>query len=205
MHISDGVLSPQVMAGAYVVATGIAAATIKKTNPEELPKIAVMTSVFFVASLIHIPVPPTSIHLVLTGLAGVILGWAAFPSIFLGLLLQCLLFQHGGITSLGANACLMGIPSLMAYGIFNLRKNFSFKQSDVVFGAIAGSVAILFNGLFLGGFLLSTGESFSGIANYVILAHIPVMVIEGAVTAFTVTLLKKVKPELLDGHVISHR
>ena len=109
MHISDGVLSAPVWVGGYIVAAGIAAYTTSKIDNEEIPKIAVMTSVFFVASLIHIPLGPTSVHLVLNGLAGVVLGMASFPCILLGLILQCLLFQHGGITSLGANACLMGI------------------------------------------------------------------------------------------------
>jgi cobalt/nickel transport system permease protein len=57
---------------------------------------------FFVASLIHVPFGPTSVHLLIPGLVGAMLGPSAFLSIGLGLLLQSLLFQFGGITALGA-------------------------------------------------------------------------------------------------------
>lgn len=204
MHISDGVLTTPVWAGSYVVTLAIAAYTIKKVRQEELPKIAVLTSVFFVASLIHIPLGPASVHLILTGMVGVILGWAAFPSVLLGLILQALLFQHGGITSLGANACLMGIPALISSCIFHQRKHFNFKHNIAVFGAIAGGFATLFSGLILAIFLITAGEDFIGVAKYAALAHLPVMLVEGAVTAFTVNFLNKVKPELLDGIIVLH-
>ena len=42
-------------------------------------------------------------HLILNGLLGMLLGWAAFPSIFVALMLQAILFQYGGITVLGVN------------------------------------------------------------------------------------------------------
>ena len=197
MHISDGVLTNPVWIGSYVAAAGVAAYTIKKTDPEDIPKIAVMTSAFFVASLIHVPLGPTSVHLILNGLVGVVLGMAAFPSITLGLIMQCLLFQHGGITSLGANACMMGIPALASWRIFAFRKHFAFKHAEIIFGALAGAGATLFSGLILAGLLASTGEQFLGVAKYALLAHLPIMLIEGAVTAFTVKFLLKVKPELL--------
>jgi cobalt/nickel transport system permease protein len=199
MHISEGVLAPQVWIGGYVVAGGIAAATIKKMHPDELPKISVITSVFFVASLIHIPLGPTSVHLILIGLVGVVLGWASFVSIILGLTLQALLFQHGGITPLGANACMMGIPALCAYGIFSLRKRVSIKYREAVFGAVAGAVAIILAGIFLALLLALSGEEFYGVAKMALAAHIPIMIIEGAVTGFTAAFLAKVKPEILEG------
>jgi cobalt/nickel transport system permease protein len=199
MHISEGVLTPQVWIGGYVVAGGIAAAAIKKMNTDELPKISVITSVFFVASLIHIPMGPTSVHLILNGLVGVVLGFVSFVSIFVGLALQALLFQHGGITPLGANACMMGIPALCAYGIFNLRKKVSIKYPEAIFGALAGSIAIILSGLFLALLLALSGDEFIGVAKVAFLAHIPVMIIEGAVTGFAAAFLHKVKPEILEG------
>ncbi len=205
MHISDGVLSAPVWIGGYVAAVSIAAVAIKKTKQEEIPKIAVMTSVFFVASLIHIPLGPTSVHLILNGLAGVILGVAAFPSILLGLMLQCLLFQHGGLTSLGANAIMMGCPALVAFVVFKARNMFKFKHKDAVFGALAGAVAIILNGFILAALLVTAGEEFIGVAKYAFMAHLPVMIVESAITAFAVTFLNKVKPELLNGDIISHK
>ncbi len=202
MHISEGVLSPQVWIGGYVVAGVIVAATIKKLKPEDLPKISVITSVFFVASLIHVPLGPTSVHLLLIGLVGVVLGWAAFVSIFVGLTLQALLFQHGGITPLGANACMMGIPALCAYGIFSLRKNFNIKHSEAIFGTLAGAIAIFLAGISLALLLAMSGDEFLGVAKLALLAHVPIMIIEGAVTGFAAVFLQKVKPEILEGNAL---
>ena len=62
-----------------------------------LPKVAVVTSSFFVASLVHLPLGPTSVHLLLPGIVGALLGPAAFLSITIGLFLQSILFQFGGL------------------------------------------------------------------------------------------------------------
>ncbi len=199
MHISEGILTAPVWIGGYAVAGGIVAATLRKINQEEIPKISVITSVFFVASLIHIPLGPTSVHLIMIGLVGVVLGWAAFISIFLGLILQALLFQHGGITPLGANACMMGIPALCAYGVFSLHEKFSIKHSEAIFGAAAGALAIFLAGIFLAIFLALSGEEFYGVAVTALAAHIPVLIIEGVITGFTAAFLAKVKPEILPG------
>ena len=74
---------------------------LKKMDYEKLPEVAVLSSVFFVASLIHVPIGPSAAHLILNGLCGVLLGWLAFPAIFVGLTLQGVLFEYGGITTLG--------------------------------------------------------------------------------------------------------
>lgn len=202
MHISEGVLTPQVWAGGYVVAAGIAAIAIKKMHTDELPKVSVITSVFFVSSLIHIPLGPTSVHLILIGLVGIVLGLTSFLSIAVGLTLQALLFQHGGITPLGANACMMGIPALCAYGVFSLRKKVHIKHAEAIFGAIAGALAIMLSGVCLALLLALSGEAFYGVAKMAVLAHIPVMIIEGAITGFTAAFLHKVKPEILEGRAL---
>ncbi len=146
MHISDGVLSLPAMVGGYTVALSITAATVKKLKIEDMPKISVITAVFFVASLIHIPLGPTSVHLILNGLVGVVLGMASFISIFIGLTLQCLLFQHGGITSLGWNACMMGIPALLSYAVFQTRRS---KVSGFLFKDSIGSSITCFFSTFI--------------------------------------------------------
>jgi len=153
MHISDGVLSAPAMVGGYVVALGMIGITLKKVDMEDMPKIAVITAVFFVASLIHIPLGPTSVHLILNGLVGVVLGMASFISIFIGLTLQCLLFQHGGVTSLGWNACMMGLPALCAHFIFKARR---LKISDFLFKTQGGNLALAF----IAGFIIVFSSMF---------------------------------------------
>ena len=199
MHISDGVLSAPVWIGGYAAAATIIAATIKKIKVDNMPRVAVMTSAFFVASLIRVPLGPTSVHLVLSGLVGIILGPAAFISIFVGLVLQAFLFQHGGITTIGINAIIMGTPAFLAYEIFNLRKNFSFKANEFIFGALAGASGIFLGTLILALALITTGSEFMGVAKYAALAHLPVIVIEAIITGFIASFLMKVKPEILKG------
>jgi len=127
-----------------------------------------------------------------------ILGPMAFVSILLGLTLQALLFQHGGITTIGSNAVMMGVPALLAYKIFNLRKVFTFKSNEAIFGFLAGALAIFFAVLILAALLVTTGSEFIGVAKYVALAHLPIMIIEGIVTGFIASFLMKVKPEILE-------
>jgi len=198
MHISDGVLSAPVLIFGYAATAGIAAASIKRISAEDMPRIAVMTSAFFVASLVHVPLGPTSVHLVLSGLVGIILGPAAFVSILVGLILQAFLFQHGGITTIGVNALMMGLPALAAYRLFALRRMFRFEKRDEVFGFLAGFLSVLLGTLILALLLVSTGSEFAGVAKYAALAHLPVMVIEGLITLSVVSFFKKVKPELLE-------
>ena len=108
MHIPDGILPLGISAVGY--ATGGAATwyslrkiTQKKNSQASIPKASLLTAAFFVASWIHIPVPPASVHLVLNGLLGAVLGYYAFPAILIGLFFQdsfyhllcaCSLFLH---------------------------------------------------------------------------------------------------------------
>ena len=200
MHISDGVLSTPVFIGGYAIAVGISALSIRKMRMDEVPKVSVVTAVFFVASLIHIPMGPTSVHLILNGLAGVILGWSAFVSIFFGLILQSILLQHGGITAIGVNACMMGLPALAAYGIFKARLLIRFRHREAAFGATAGAGAVLLAAILLALALMMTGEEFVSIAKLAVVAHIPVIVVEGIVVGFCAALLARVKPEILGGY-----
>ncbi|KPJ84467.1 MAG: cobalamin biosynthesis protein CbiM [Spirochaetes bacterium DG_61] len=198
MHISEGVLTPQVLvAGAAVAAAGTAVG-LKKMDYEKIPKVAVLTAAFFVASLIHVPIGPTSVHLTLNGLLGLLLGWAAFPAILIGLLLQALLFQFGGLTVLGVNAVNMGVPALIVWLLFGYFIKKDNTALTVIFAFLAGAVAVLLSILFTAFSLVCSGEEFTGIAKVMVVAHLPVVFIEGVVNVFIVTLLKKVKPEILE-------
>lgn len=202
MHISDGVLPTSVAVGGFVVSIAIVAWTARKVNPEDLPKLAVVTSAFFVASLVHVPIGPTSVHLLIPGLVGILLGGGAFISIGLGIILQSLLFQFGGITAIGANACMMGIPALISGWLFRATKGRTLS-SHVLAGALAGVMGVLLATLLLALLLVSGGEDFLGVAKIAIYAHLPVFIIEGLVSAFVVSFLYKVKPEMLGERTIA--
>lgn len=196
MHISDGVLPISVTVGGYVISAAIVSFSASRTRSMDLPKVAVVTSAFFVASLIHVPFGPTSVHLLLPGLVGAMLGPSAFLSIGLGLLLQSLLFQFGGITALGANTLMMGLPALLCGWFFQAFKGDTRKRQMMI-GGLSGALGTALAAVILALLLSSGGEDFFGVAHIALAAHIPVILIEGALTAFTVGFLSRVKPELL--------
>lgn len=197
MHISDGVLPISVAVGGYVVSAGLTALSARRTRSRDLPKVAVVTAAFFVASLIHVPFGPTSVHLLIPGLAGALLGPSAFLSIGLGLLLQSLLFQFGGITALGANALMMGVPAMICGSAFQTFKGIR-RTRQMVVGGMVGALGTALAALILALLLVTGGEDFLGVAKIALVAHLPVILIEGVITAFTVGFLSRVKPELLE-------
>lgn len=201
MHISDGVLSPQVWVSGYVITGGLTAYILaKKTEINDIPKVAVVTSAIFVASLIHVPVGPTSVHLVLSGLAGITLGWSAFPAIFVALILQAFLFQHGGITTIGINTVNIGLPALAAYGVFLLGARSNIKGKYTIFGGLAGGTAIVLGITLLSLCLLSTGEYLKYVVPYAIVANLPVVAIEAILVGAFAGFMARVRPQLLKGY-----
>ena len=201
MHISEGVLSPTVLiAGAGLTAVGVAIG-LRKLETEEIPSVGILSAGFFVASLVHVPIGPASVHLVLNGLLGLLLGWKAFPAILVGLALQALLFQFGGLTTLGVNTVNMALPAVLSYYLFGWGVKPGARHAVFVITAFAaGASAILVSGVLVGFSLYLTGEAFLPAAKLVIVAHVPVMLIEGALTIACALFLKRVKPELLEGH-----
>lgn len=196
MHISDGVLPISVTIGGYVAGAALVAWSARRTHSEELPKLAVVTAAFFVASLIHVPFGPTSVHLLIPGLTGALLGPSAFLSIGLGLMLQSLLFQFGGLTALGANALMMGLPALACGWFFQKFKGTS-RPRQIAIGGVAGAGGTALAAVILAALLATGGEDFFGVAKIALVAHVPVIVIECAISAFTIGFLARVKPALL--------
>lgn len=211
MHIPDGILPVPVTAAGYAVTAAATWYSVhrinQKENPREnVPKAALLTAAFFVASWIHIPVPPTSVHLVLNGLLGAVLGYFAFPAIVIGLFLQAVMFQHGGLTTLGVNAIIMGFPAIVSHYLFRLRKlgRGEGRVKLTVLGFLSGSVAVALSvAAFIAILLmtlpsqLDTGAEVAAI--YVLaLAHLPVIGIEGVITAFLVLFIHRVRPSILD-------
>ena len=123
MHIADGILSPAVLVGGALGAAAVTAFAASRVRPQDMPRMALCTSFFFVASLMPLPLGPTSVHLMLGGLVGIIAGASAFLPVVVGLALQALLFGHGGITALGVNALVMGLPAYGARWLFRLHRS----------------------------------------------------------------------------------
>ncbi len=199
MHISEGVLSPAVLLGGAVLAAAGVAAGMQDLDQKEIPSMGILSAAFFVASLMHVPVGPVSAHLILNGMVGLVLGWKAFPVILVSAALQALLFQFGGITTLGVNTLNMALPAVVCYGLFGWGLKPDAGRTALIFSAFAsGFGAVLMAGIMVGFSLYLTGEAFLPAAKLVVAAHLPVMLIEGVLTAACVLFLKKVRPELLE-------
>lgn len=196
MHISEGILTPQILlAGAAITLFGTYIG-LKKTKPNEVPLMAVLTSAFFVASLIHVPIGPASVHLVLNGLVGILLGFGAFPSILIALLLQALFFQFGGLLVLGVNTANMAIPAVLVFLLFKKLVVSSMRSYRLIGGFLTGSLSIFLSALLVALCLAFTGSNFLGAAKTIVYAHFPIMIIEGLVTAACCDFIYKVKPEM---------
>ena len=196
MHISEGVLSAPVLIGGAALAVAGTAIGLKKIDYDRIMTVAILSAAFFVASLVHVPIGPGSAHLLLNGLLGLMLGWAAFPSILVALLLQAVLFQFGGLTVLGLNTFNMAAPAVLCFYVFRPLLE---KGNAVRFGAAfaCGFCAMLLSALLTAGALALSGEAFQSAARVLFLAHLPIMVVEGVITGFAYSFLAKVKPEAL--------
>ncbi|TVQ36408.1 MAG: cobalt transporter CbiM [Geminicoccaceae bacterium] len=212
MHIPDGILGPAVTLAGYAGTAAVMAVCLgqiaKRDDPRrDVPKAAMLTAAFFVASLVHVPIPPTSVHLMLNGLLGVVLGWFAFPAIVVGLFFQAVMFGHGGLTTLGVNALVLGLPSLLAFALFSARHRLlpAAPWSDAAVGFVAGAGAVaaavvLVAVVVLAGLPAHVDPDLERRAIQVFaLAHVPLMVIEGVVVAMVLAFLRKASPELLLG------
>ncbi|GAB6057425.1 cobalt transporter CbiM [Desulfonatronum parangueonense] len=196
MHIAEGILSAPVLAlGAATTVTGLWIG-LRRLDEQRLIMAAALAAVFFIGSLIHVPLGPGSVHLLLNGLAGLLLGWAAFPVIFTGLLLQALLFQFGGLLVLGVNTCTVALPAILCglalRGCLARGGSFALAASFT-----AGTGAVLGTALLTGAALTLTDQGFLTAAKLVVLAHLPLAAIEGTMTMFVVALLGRTRPDLL--------
>ena len=197
MHIAEGVLSAPVLITGAVITAGATAIGLKKTDNENIPATALLCCVFFVTSLIHVPIGPSSAHFIMNGLLGILLGWSAFPAILVALVLQAVFFGFGGITSLGVNTMIMALPAVIVYYTLAQFTRAKYGTGIFVAGFAAGILSIGLSSLLAAAALLLSGREFLLAAKLIIISHIPIMIVEGIVTGSTIIFLKKVKPEML--------
>jgi cobalt/nickel transport system permease protein len=198
MHISEGVLSGSVLVSGAALAVAGTAVGLKRLDYDHIARAGVLSAAFFVGSLIHIPIGPSSVHLVLNGIVGLLLGWGAFPAILVALVLQALFFQFGGITTLGVNTIIMALPAILCYLLFGrICRKTHFSAPVAAFAC--GFLSVFFSAVLVGLALILTEEGFLEVSALVVTANLPVMIIEGIITVFCVAFLKKVQPAMLAG------
>ena len=189
MHISEGILSGEMLAAGWAGSIAGISYGLKKTDTSKIVQTALISSAFFLASLVNVRIGPSSTHLSLLAPMGLILGEAVFPAVFVALLLQAVLFQFGGLVVLGVNTFAMATSALLVYFVFGRAISKSKHVSFLAF--MAGFSAVMIAAGISGAFLGLTDRNFLGAIKILAAAHVPVAIIEGIVTAFLMTWLKK--------------
>ncbi len=190
MHIADGILPAHISIAADVAALGAVYASGRNLKPEEIPRMGIFTAALFIISLVHFPLVGTSIHLGLFGMAGLLFGKRSFPIIFITLMFQSLIFQHGGLVCLGINAVVMGSGALAGWLLWDVLP-FGQKVKGFLCGFFGIFIpALLVSLLFL---VLDYGKGMA----FFLSVYLPAAVIEGGLTSVAVMFFYKVEPELL--------
>ena len=203
-HIPDGFLSaPVVVVGAFIAGAAVVYA-LRKVDGEAIPHVAVMTALFFVASLVNVPVGPSSAHLILAGLMGLVLGWVTVPAVLVGLVLQAVLFGFGGLTTLGVNTVNIALPAVLWSILLRppLRKGPSAARIALVAGAVS-ALSVASTGALVSLSLILTDSHYLASARLILVTYLPLMVVEGLVVAAAAGFLARVKPEVLGGNLVA--
>ena len=201
MHLADGVLSFPTLIGASIGTAAGLAVGIRRLTPETLPSTALFTAVFFIVGTIHITIGIGSVHLIINGLIGLLLGWLAFPVIFVALTLQALLFSFGGFAVLGANTLLLATPAVLAHLALRPFVQIALPSSVRLswLGIAAAMIGIGGSTVIASSMLWSTGrEALSRLIVIFSAAQLPVLVIDAAVTALVVTALGRSLPSIFN-------
>ena len=198
MHIPDGFLDTRTIVATSAVSAGALYLAIKKINqhfsPYKVPLMGVLASFAFVAQLLAFPVVGgTSTHITGAVLLAVILGpYTSLVIIALILVLQALLFQHGGILTLGANILNLGIMgSLFGYLIYRMRQNF-------FMAGVAAFLTLVAGGICAAAELAVSGRlPFHAAVISMTSAQAITGLVEGFVTFSILAVIQRVRPDLL--------
>lgn len=207
MHIPDGFLNTKtwvffdLLSGAFLI---LSLERVRNNIGERrVPVLGVVASFIFATQLLNFPIiGGTSGHLIGGALSAILLGpWIGIIIMTTVLVIQCLLFQDGGLTALGANIFNMGILSgLLAYPIFVITRKITRSESGIFFGAfIAGWISV-----FIASLACACELAVSGTAPLHIV--LPAMgsiysiigLGEGFITAVVVKLVLQSRPDLMN-------
>ena len=205
MHIPDGFLSPPVFISGWVVALSVLSYALKKTKKilkdRMIPLMGVMAAFIFSAQMLNFPVlGGTSGHLLGGVLAAVTLGpYAGCIVLSIVLIVQCLIFQDGGLTALGANILNMAVVGTIAsYYLYALLKKFIFKKNMLVAVLIASWFSVVLASISCAFELAISGTSPLRIALPAMLfVHIFIGIGEAVITTLVLNFILKVRPDLI--------
>lgn len=208
MHIPDGFLEAGTWAPAWLLSIGGIRYSLKKTaavlQDRMVPLMGVMSAFIFAAQMVNFPVMGgTSGHLLGCVLAAVLLGpYAGAIVLSCVLIVQCIIFQDGGLTTLGANILNMAMAgTLGGYLVYHLISGASRRHKSILAGT---AVASWFSVMLASGFcaieLALSGTSPLAVVLPAMLGiHALIGIGEAAITTLIIGFVLKVRPDLLYG------
>lgn len=208
MHIPDGFLAPTVWGSLWIASSAGIGWAIKKTKEllkdKTIPLMGVMSAFIFAAQMLNFPVMGgTSGHLLGGVLAAVLLGpYAGVIVLTCVLIVQCLVFQDGGLTALGANIFNMAIIGTMGgYFVYALIRRAIGKAGGILIAtAIAAWFSVVLASSFCAVELAISGTSPLKIVLPAMAAvHAIIGVGEAVITVLVVSFVLKVRPDLIYG------
>lgn len=144
MHIPDGFLAANTWGPAWIFSVAGLGYCLKKTTAvlkeKMVPLMGVMAAFIFAAQMLNFPIGGgTSGHLLGGVLAAVFLGpYTGAIVIAVVLIVQCLIFQDGGLSAMGANILNMSfIGAVGGYGIYRLVERLLARTRKATFVGVA--------------------------------------------------------------------
>lgn len=206
MHLPDGFLDAKTWVSTSIISTCALGYAITKTkevlSDRQIPRMGVMAAFIFAAQMVNIPIAGgTSGHLLGGALAAITMGpWSAALIISTVLVIQCLFFQDGGLTTLGGNILLMAIVApLTAHFTYRLLASYSQNRIRVLVSTFISGWTSTMVASVLASVLLAVSGT---VPLYVALPamsgwHAFIGIIEGLITAFVIGFLIRVKANLI--------
>jgi cobalt/nickel transport system permease protein len=209
MHVPDGFMNVTMSAATGVISFGTLWAYIRSAKDLVADKFialtGMMSALIFVLQMINFPIAAgTSGHLLGGALAVIVLGpRLGLVCLSVVVIIQSLLFADGGLSALGVNVLNMAIVTsatswfIVKYWIKFIGKN---KTSIVSVSVLAGILSVVFSSI---AFTIqyAIGGTISIPVGTVLLAMVTTHFIigfgEGVITALIVTLLIRVRPDLI--------
>ena len=209
MHVPDGFMNVTMSAATGVISFGTLWAYIRSAKDLIADKFialtGMMSALIFVLQMINFPVAAgTSGHLLGGALAVIVLGpRLGLICLSVVVIIQSLLFADGGLSALGVNVLNMAIVTsatswfIVKYWIKFIGKN---KTSILTVSVLAGILSVVFSSI---AFTIqyAIGGTISIPVGTVLIAmvstHLIIGLGEGIITALIITLLMRVRPDLV--------
>jgi len=210
MHMANELLSIPVATGTLAIAAGSLGFICRKVRQviaaEKLALMGILGAFVFAAQMVNFQLPAmpgTSGHMVGAVLLAIILGpHLAAIVISSVVIVQCLIFQDGGLLALGCNIINIGlVPSYLGYFLYRTVTNGRFSSLKVYIGAMLASVIAME----AGAILVAIQAAMSGVlavplSTFLITmigVHFLVGFVEGLVTVTVLAYLQQLRPDIV--------